>query len=146
MSLHKKCVPLYTQIRNDLHNNGSVAQASDYGSEGCRFESCRSHTRINRKEQNCFLPIFVFINETYTYPKVIRFGSAFQFTKNYPLSPTGKIRCPPKNRKTILLNRRLSVMNLHIFLVDIISVKIGIYPILVVKKVSNTATHTPKIP
>ena len=37
-------------------------------------------------------------------------------------------------------------MNLHIFLVDIISVKIGIYPILVVKKVSNTATHAPKIP
>ena len=37
-------------------------------------------------------------------------------------------------------------MKLHIFLVDIISVKIGIYPILVVKKVSNTATHTPKIP
>ena len=37
-------------------------------------------------------------------------------------------------------------MNLHIFLVDIISVKIGIYPILVVKKVSNIATHAPKIP
>ena len=39
----KKCVPLHPQIRNA---DGSVAQlnrASDYGSEGCGFESRRNH-------------------------------------------------------------------------------------------------------
>ena len=36
-------------------NNGSVAQlnrASDYGSEGCRFESCRSHSKEDITSRN----------------------------------------------------------------------------------------------
>ena len=44
------CIPLHSQTRN----NGSVAQlnrASDYGSEGYRFESCRSHN-FKRKSLN----------------------------------------------------------------------------------------------
>ncbi len=43
--LHKKCVPLHPQIRNEVLR-GSLAQlnrASDYGSEGCGFESRGSH-------------------------------------------------------------------------------------------------------
>ena len=41
-----KPLPLHSLLRNNALNIGSVAQlnrASDYGSEGCRFESCRSH-------------------------------------------------------------------------------------------------------
>ena len=44
-SIQKKCVPLHPQIRNE-EPRGSVAQlnrASDYGSEGCGFESRRNH-------------------------------------------------------------------------------------------------------
>ena len=42
--VQKKCVPLHPQTKN----GGSVAQlnrASDYGSEGCGFESRRNHKR-----------------------------------------------------------------------------------------------------
>ncbi len=41
-SFQKMLLPLHSQFENE----GSVAQlnrASDYGSEGYRFESCRSH-------------------------------------------------------------------------------------------------------
>ena len=39
-----------------MQNDGSLAQlnrASDYGSEGCRFESCRSHTKKRNKSSDC---------------------------------------------------------------------------------------------
>ena len=44
-------------IRKDIAYNGSLAQlnrASDYGSEGCRFESCTNH-RDEDKEEMIFL-------------------------------------------------------------------------------------------
>ncbi len=57
LQIEKKLVLLQSQKRN-----GSVAQlnrASDYGSEGCRFESCRSHQRSTSKNGGAFfLPRF----------------------------------------------------------------------------------------
>ena len=50
---------------------GSVAQlnrASDYGSEGCRFESCRSHQVLLNyplKRMLCYLTFSFFV---YKYP------------------------------------------------------------------------------
>ena len=45
----KKCLPLHSLFKE----HGSVAQlnrASDYGSEGCGFESRRSHRRRNSQK------------------------------------------------------------------------------------------------
>ncbi len=48
-----------------IKKNGSVAQlnrASDYGSEGYRFESCRSHKERQHRKK---LPLFVFIKSLF---------------------------------------------------------------------------------
>ena len=70
MLFKKKCLPLQPQI-----SNGSVAQlnrASDYGSEGCRFESCRSHD----KEDITSCDVLFFLLYTYKIlwytPKIAR--------------------------------------------------------------------------
>ena len=60
-SFQKKVVPLHSQKGNNTllqcHYVGSLAQlnrASDYGSEGCRFESCRSH-KLKACDTHCNL-------------------------------------------------------------------------------------------
>ena len=48
MEVRKKAIPLHTSNDKNKKNNGLVAQlnrASDYGSEGYRFESCRDHKK-----------------------------------------------------------------------------------------------------
>ena len=65
---------MHSQLRNKpncLIQGGSVAQlnrASDYGSEGCRFESCRSHNvspkglhkKLNLRKRMLFVNILFF--------------------------------------------------------------------------------------
>ena len=59
--VQKKAIPLHTSNDNNK-KNGLVAQlnrASDYGSEGYRFESCRDHKR-NSNEFLFFVVILLY--------------------------------------------------------------------------------------
>ena len=47
LQIQKKALPLHS-LNENVEQNGLVAQlnrASDYGSEGYRFESCRDHKK-----------------------------------------------------------------------------------------------------
>ena len=62
-SFQKMLLPLHSQFENE----GSVAQlnrASDYGSEGYRFESCRSHKTLKTSKVHfgSFFLCFVITN------------------------------------------------------------------------------------
>ena len=62
-SFQKMLLPLHSQFENE----GSVAQlkrASDYGSEGYRFESCRSHKTLKNEQSllGSFFLCFVITN------------------------------------------------------------------------------------
>ena len=62
------CIAFEKSTSVKLKKFGSLAQlnrASDYGSEGYRFESCRSHK--NQGESN-LIPFFVFSNKTPAAP------------------------------------------------------------------------------
>ena len=57
------CIAFEKSTSVKLKKFGSLAQlnrASDYGSEGYRFESCRSHKKKESKQ----IPFFVFSNKT----------------------------------------------------------------------------------
>ena len=56
----------HTQLQIKIGSVAQLNRASDYGSEGCRFESCRSHTFNNQEDvirltSSFFIPHLGFI-------------------------------------------------------------------------------------
>ena len=58
----------HTQLQIKIGSVAQLNRASDYGSEGCRFESCRSHQVLLNyplKRMLCYLTFSFFV---YKYP------------------------------------------------------------------------------